>query len=49
MSAGSIEFANDYAKSLVLNAKNALELNLPKSKARDLLGSMADFFIKRNS
>ena len=46
---GSIAFANEYAESLVMNAKTALEADLPKSKARDLLASMADFFIKRNS
>jgi geranylgeranyl diphosphate synthase type I len=47
--AGSIDFANDYAKRLVVDAKTALETELPRSKARDLLGSMADFFVKRNS
>ena len=47
--AGSITFANEYAETLVMNAKHALEADVPKSKARDLLGSMADFFIKRNS
>jgi hypothetical protein len=33
----------------VVNAKEGLEAELPRSKARDLLASMADFFIKRNS
>ena len=47
--AGSIDYANDYARSLVLDAKAELESRLPKSRARDLLASMADFFIKRNS
>jgi len=47
--AGSIEYANAYAKTLILDAKAALESDLPKGKARDLLASMADFFIKRNS
>ena len=47
--AGSIEFANTYAETLVLDAKGALEAELPQSRARDLLASMADFFIKRNS
>jgi geranylgeranyl diphosphate synthase, type I len=47
--AGSIEFANSYAKDLVVDAKAALEAHLPRSKARDLLGSMADFFVKRNN
>lgn len=47
--AGSVDFANDYARELVLAAKRDLEGVLAKSKARDLLGSMADFFIKRSS
>ena len=47
--AGSIEFARTYARDLVLQAKASLESALPKSKARDLLLSMADFFIKRDN
>jgi geranylgeranyl diphosphate synthase type I len=47
--AGSVDFANRYAEDLVVNAKEGLEAELPRSKARDLLASMADFFIKRNS
>ena len=47
--AGSIEFANAYAENLVVSAKEALIAELPKTKARDLLASMADFFVKRNS
>ena len=47
--AGSVEFANTYAERLVVDAKAALEAELPRTKARDLLASMADFFIKRNS
>jgi geranylgeranyl diphosphate synthase type I len=46
--AGSIDFANGYAEKLVLQAKDALEAALPHSRARDLLASMADFFITRN-
>ena len=46
--AGSVDFANCYAEKLVLEAKDALERELPHSRARDLLASMADFFIKRN-
>lgn len=46
-SSGSIEHANDYAENLVVTAKQALERELPKSKARDLLLSMGDFFISR--
>ncbi len=47
--AGSIDYANSYARDLVVSAKIELEAALPKSKARDLLLSMADFFIKRAS
>ena len=47
--AGSIDFANTYAERLVMDAKAALESELPRTKARDLLASMADFFIKRRS
>lgn len=48
-SAGSIEFANDYARSLVLDAKETLEAALPGGSAKKLLVSMADFFVKRSS
>ncbi len=47
--AGSVDYASDYARSLVVNAKRALEEALPRSKARNLLLSMADFFVKRAS
>lgn len=46
---GSIDFARSYARDLVLSAKNDLEGALPKTKARDLLLSMADFFVERDS
>ena len=46
---GSIDFARDYARDLVLSAKADLEAALPKTKARDLLLSMADFFVQRDS
>ncbi len=46
---GSIEYANSYARSLVVGAKADLDTALPKSKAKDLLLSMADFFVKRSS
>lgn len=46
--AGSIAFARTYARDLVLGAKRDLEAALPKSKARDLLLSMADFFVERD-
>jgi geranylgeranyl diphosphate synthase type I len=45
--AGSIEFARDYASGLVNRAKSELSCNLEASEARDLLLSMADFFIAR--
>lgn len=47
--AGSIAYANSYAAGLVGDAKEGLERALPKSRARELLASMADFFIKRSS
>lgn len=47
--AGSIDFASEYAERLVVDAKAALEADLPRSRARDLLASMADFFIRRNN
>ena len=47
--AGSIEFANEYATSLVVDAKHSLDAALPPSKAKKLLESMADFFVKRSS
>jgi geranylgeranyl diphosphate synthase type I len=47
--AGSIDYANGHAQRLVLDAKSALEAELPKTKARGMLASMADFFIKRSS
>jgi geranylgeranyl diphosphate synthase type I len=46
--AGSIDFARTYARDLVLRAKGELEAALPKTKARDLLLSMADFFVERD-
>jgi len=47
--AGSIDYANEYAEGLIVSAKNRLSEALPPSKSLDLLMSMADFFIKRNS
>ncbi|MHB1020717.1 MAG: polyprenyl synthetase family protein, partial [Coriobacteriia bacterium] len=46
---GSIDFARGYARDLVLTAKADLEGALPSSKARDLLLSMADFFVQRDN
>lgn len=46
---GSIEFARGYARDLVLSAKTELEPALPAGKARDLLLSMADFFVQRDN
>ncbi|MDH4140689.1 MAG: polyprenyl synthetase family protein [Coriobacteriia bacterium] len=45
----SIQFAEDYARSLILDAKEQLDVALPKSKAKSLLLSMAEFFVKRSS
>jgi len=45
--AGSLDFARDYATGLVNSAKAELSRSLPASKPRDLLLSMADFFISR--
>jgi geranylgeranyl diphosphate synthase type I len=47
--AGSVRFARDYAAALILEAKADLEDSVPPSDARDLLASMADFFVKRDS
>jgi geranylgeranyl diphosphate synthase type I len=47
--AGSVEFARTYARDLVVDAKQGLVEAIPKSRARDLLASMADFFIKRSA
>ncbi|MCE5202811.1 MAG: polyprenyl synthetase family protein [Coriobacteriales bacterium] len=47
--AGSIDYARDFARRLVLDAKRDLEAAVPASGARKLLLSMADFFIKRSS
>jgi geranylgeranyl diphosphate synthase, type I len=46
---GSVDFARTYARDLIVEAKEGLVDAVPKSRARDLLGSMADFFIKRSS
>jgi geranylgeranyl diphosphate synthase type I len=46
---GSIAFAQRYATDLVLEAKDGLVDALPKSRAKELLLSMADFFVKRCS
>jgi len=45
--AGSLDFAHDYANGLVSNAKSRLTETLEPSEARDLLLSMADFFVAR--
>jgi len=47
--AGSIEYAENYAHDLVMQAKVALQAMVPAGKASDLLLSMADFFVQRNS
>jgi geranylgeranyl diphosphate synthase type I len=47
--AGSIEFARTYARDLIVSAKGGLIEAVPPSAARELLGSMADFFVQRSS
>lgn len=47
--AGSIDFARTYARDLIVGAKEGLLEAVPPSPARDLLGSMADFFVERSS
>jgi geranylgeranyl diphosphate synthase type I len=47
--AGSIAYARTYAYDLVAEAKQGLIDALPKTRARDLLASMADFFIQRSA
>jgi geranylgeranyl diphosphate synthase type I len=47
--AGSIEFAKTYAADLIAGAKVHLERALPPGKGRDMLASMADFFVKRDA
>lgn len=44
---GSIEYARNYAENLTSIAKNRLIDMVEPSKARDLLISMADWFVKR--
>ena len=46
---GSVAFASGYALALVTDAKAKLDSVLPESKAKDLLLSMADFFVARHS
>lgn len=45
--AGSIDFAREYSNNLVITAKDDIDSMLPKSKAKGVLISMADFFINR--
>lgn len=47
--AGSVDFARDYARDLIVGAKAGLVDTVAKTRARDLLGSMADFFVKRST
>jgi geranylgeranyl diphosphate synthase type I len=47
--AGSVAYARAYAHDLVLDAKSELKRTVPAGRALTLLGSMADFFIKRNA
>jgi geranylgeranyl diphosphate synthase, type I len=45
---GSIDYARNLARGLILEARSYLEA-LPRSSARDALASMADFFLERDS
>lgn len=45
--AGSIDYARAYAEKLTANAEERLAKILPESKMRDLLVSMADWFVDR--
>jgi geranylgeranyl diphosphate synthase type I len=47
--AGSIAFAKTYAADLIVSAKEHLVRALPPGKGRDMLASMADFFVKREA
>jgi geranylgeranyl diphosphate synthase type I len=47
--AGSLAYAQSYAEKLIVDAKARLGAGLPRSRARDLLLSMADFFVERSS
>jgi len=47
--AGSLDYAREYARGLVMDAKHRLQEAVPSGKARTLLLSMADFFVKRSS
>lgn len=47
--AGSISFAEGYARDLIVGAKERLDSALADSKPKRLLMSMADFFVKRAS
>lgn len=44
---GSLDYARQYALSLVTEAKSELNIALPESRAKDILLSMADYFIDR--
>ncbi len=45
--AGSIDHARSYAEELTAQAKERLNQEIPQSTARDLLESMADWFVHR--
>jgi geranylgeranyl diphosphate synthase type I len=45
----SIAFAEDHARELILGARPVLDAAIPDSKAKRLLISMADFFVRRSS
>jgi geranylgeranyl diphosphate synthase type I len=47
--AGSITYAEEYASGLILDAKRGLDDALGDGEAKDLLISMADFFVQRTN
>jgi geranylgeranyl diphosphate synthase type I len=47
--AGSITYAEEYASGLILDAKRVLDDALGDGEAKDLLVSMADFFVQRTN
>jgi geranylgeranyl diphosphate synthase type I len=45
---GSVDFARQYARDIIDESRGQLREAVPRSKSRDLLDSMADFFVKRD-
>ena len=44
---GSLDYARNYAENLTSIAKNRLSDMIPESSSRELLLSMADYFVNR--